>query len=863
MTITAGQVIKRPYYGDLFVNGSLVANGTVSAPIIFTEQRDDSAGGDTNNDGASSGSNGNSGQIRFSNTSIANVMDHVEVRNAGYDATAAVIVNGAPLTFTNGVVSNSSHYALYASSNAALDVNNSLIASNSDTGIRAESGATVTATNNTIDGNYRGALVDGSGSVLVMTNNLVTNNSRAGITSSNRGNATIHFNDVFNPGAGEGNYSGLTVATGQNGNISADPKYVNRATLDFHLKAGSPAIDAGTSDNAPEDDLDFNFRTDDAATTNTGAGASPFFDLGAYEFGGRPRAVKHLPSGKVADVVSKVLFTFRAAMDTTSFSPADDVASFTGPSGPIAVTGFRWVNRYQLEVSFNQQATAGNYQLVVRPSILDANGNALDTDGDGVRGESVDDRYSATWQIVPPRVIRQSPQDFVSPPVDHINFAFDRPMDPTSFDLADDIVSFKGPNGNLSATRFNWIDSRTLKVSFDPQTALGAYEMVLGPGIADVGGNFLDQSRNGVAAEVPVDRYTATFTVANILFVSGAITQNTAWGGLIIVDDDVTVQTGVTLTINPGTIVKLRDLKGITVPSGATLLSNGTVAQPVRFTSIHDDAIGGDSEQNGNRLTAQPGDWSQIVNQGTAMFDHTQILYGSGVGNTGLNSGAIRNSGGTVTFSNSAISQAFYDGLASVNGTVTITNSVITGADRGVVSTLSADHITIVNSTFDDNRIGMLAHAGGHISVTNSIVYNSLQVGIDTDSGAQPVSYTDVFSTVANSLSYRGMTNPTGTNHNISVNPKFIDAAQSNFRLDFGSPAIDAADGSVAPATDAVGSPRYDDPRTTNSGTVAANTSFADIGAFEFVEGAPSDLDLVVVAAGGPAAALEGDTVTV
>ena len=142
---------------------------------------------------------------------------------------------------------------------------------------------------------------------------------------------------------------------------------------------------------------------------------------------------------------------------------------------------------------------------------------------------------------------------------------------------------------------------------------------------------------------------------------------------------------GVTLSINPGTIIKLRDLTGITVQASATLLSNGTTGQPVRITSIHDDTVGGDSDLNGDRIGPQAGDWGQILNLGNATFDHTQVLYGSGIGSTALNSGAIHNTGGTLVFSNSVLSDAFYDGLDSVNGSVTITNSLFTGIDRAVV----------------------------------------------------------------------------------------------------------------------------------------------------------------------------------
>lgn len=863
LTVAPGQVVKRPYYGDFIVNGSLVADGTVTAPIVFTEWNDDTAGGDTNGDGtASSPVNGGAGVIQFSSTSAGNVMDHVEVRYSGYGNSAAVVVNGGSLEVANGLIRNSGHAGLQAKLNGTLDIRNSLVANNTETGIRGDSGATVTAFNNTIDGNVRGIAVDGTGTVLELTNNLVTNNSRAGIVVTNAGVLTARYNDVLNPGAPDGNYNGLPNATGTNGNLSVDPLYGNRSTLNFHLLATSPVIDAATSDGAPIDDLDFNSRIDNLAVSNTGDGTSPYFDMGAYEFGGKARAVKHTPSGDVSESVTSLVFTFREAMDTTSFSPGSDVVSFTGPAGPLTVTGFQWKNKYQLEVDFATQAKAGEYQLALGPNLLNANGLALDGDGDGVRGENLDDRYAASWTIVPPRVVSQSPLDYIANTVDRVSLTFDRPMDPLSFALAD-VISFKGPNGPIPVTGFHWVDARTLEIVFATQTTLGSYEMVLGPNISDIGGNLLDQSGNGVPGEVSADRYTAAFTLANIAFVAGNITQNTTWGGLIIVDDNVTVQTGVTLTLSPGTIVKIRDLKGITVQAGATFVSNGTTAQSVRITSIHDDTVGGDSDQNGDRIAAEPGDWNQVLNQGTATFNHTQILYGSGVGSTGLNGGAIHNSGGTVIFSNSVLSQAFYDGLDSVYGNVTIVNSLLIGADRAIVSTYAGTSISIVNSTLDNNRIGIFAQSGGGITLKNSIVANSLEVGVDTTSGPQSVTYSDVYTTVANAVNFRGMASPIGTQGNVSVDSKFVNSDTGDYRPSFGSPVIDAADGSLAPATDFAGSPRFDVPSVTNTGTPTTTGAFADLGAFEFVEGALSNLDLSVIAVTGPSTAAAGDTVTV
>jgi hypothetical protein len=67
------------------------------------------------------------------------------------------------------------------------------------------------------------------------------------------------------------------------GNIDADPLFVDPGAGDLRPQPGSPCIDAADGDAAPEFDIDGNPRGDDPDTPNTGLGP-PWADMGAYEF---------------------------------------------------------------------------------------------------------------------------------------------------------------------------------------------------------------------------------------------------------------------------------------------------------------------------------------------------------------------------------------------------------------------------------------------------------------------------------------------------------------------------------------------------------------------------------------------------
>ncbi len=118
-----------------------------------------------------------------------------------------------------------------------------------------------------------------------------------------------------------------------------------------------------------------------------------------------------------------------------------------------------------------------------------------------------------------------------------------------------------------------------------------------------------------------------------ICAVSGQITQNTTWTAdcLYRVDNHVTVAANVTLTIQAGAIVKFADHKLMSVKG--MLKVQGTAGNPVYITSLHDDDVGGDTNNNGRVTLPAAGNWGHISFMDESvdsqnLIEHAVIRYG-------------------------------------------------------------------------------------------------------------------------------------------------------------------------------------------------------------------------------------------
>jgi hypothetical protein len=119
-----------------------------------------------------------------------------------------------------------------------------------------------------------------------------------------------------------------------------------------------------------------------------------------------------------------------------------------------------------------------------------------------------------------------------------------------------------------------------------------------------------------------------TCTAAAQTETGGAVTSNTVWHAAqspYIVNSDIQIQNGASLTIEPGTTVYMGAGVNFIVTNGS-LQAKGSALQPIIITSTND-------VQNGSPA---PGDWGQIVFQDNSddtknLVEWAQIRYGSGL----------------------------------------------------------------------------------------------------------------------------------------------------------------------------------------------------------------------------------------
>jgi len=216
-------------------------------------------------------------------------------------------------------------------------------------------------------------------------------------------------------------------------------------------------------------------------------------------------------------------------------------------------------------------------------------------------------------------------------------------------------------------------------------------------------------------------------------FVSGVISVDTVWtlaSSTYVVQGLVTINPGITLTIEPGVVVKFGSYP-LTV--NGTLNVNGTPANKVYFTSLKDDSVGGDTNGDGNATSPASQDWTHIqFNSGSSgNLNNTIVRYAGKVwcGNDcfGLWDG-IYNNGGNLNISNSWISDNNQYGVYQSSGNTTVIATDFSNHLYGFF--LGNGTVSISESSFHDNALGYYGYGiyanDGNLNLINNTLTNNL-----------------------------------------------------------------------------------------------------------------------------------------
>ncbi len=228
---------------------------------------------------------------------------------------------------------------------------------------------------------------------------------------------------------------------------------------------------------------------------------------------------------------------------------------------------------------------------------------------------------------------------------------------------------------------------------------------------------------------------------------------------------------GSTLTIRACNIYNsLGD--GVYIRKSGTTNSNVTITD----SSIHDMSTSA-------FVPINTGDTSTITVTGCDLYNYLD----DGI--------SINGAGPTITVDRTKFRNGL-DGIwMGAAATLTVTNSLFaTMTQQGIELEANASNsATITNCTFYNCQLDAVWVKGGTANVRNCIVSNSGRYGLYRTGGTLSNSYNLMYSNAT--ANYQGVTAGTGA---LTGNPLFVNAASGDFRLQSGSPAINAGNSTLA-----------------------------------------------------------------
>jgi hypothetical protein len=217
----------------------------------------------------------------------------------------------------------------------------------------------------------------------------------------------------------------------------------------------------------------------------------------------------------------------------------------------------------------------------------------------------------------------------------------------------------------------------------------------------------------------------------------GTISTNTTWDVGCIVDDNITITNGATLTINPGTKIFIYPDCNITISSGSKITALGTSSQPIQFKQFQPSyywgnvALWGSGPHQFQWCLFDGGKNTMLIHSQNTSFIHCTFKNGC---YGGLNASECDIDGGSYSvfsMNNCTVMNNGGTGVFCYLSNPTISNSIICNNDGTGIGLEASSPTSIYNTTVSNNTdVGVYSVSSYVFPFYDNVIENNGSYGV-------------------------------------------------------------------------------------------------------------------------------------